>query len=238
MGNDKPVCESREHIKQAEVVRDSNRGFVDWVMDEIGLPKEDADLKKVACIPKEQYEDSIRPKLKPDERAKVSENVYELKSAVLTGDLTKVGELFNRLAPRAGDKEKVTGDEFAKRPGVKIADETFYQLNKELDKHGIDFDYRAMGVYSGDRSPSLIISREHKVDANTTEHLEVTLQGGTSKDYIKHSGAERVMIRDYGGPDAPPTEYQRTAIASTGNKTSAETAYQEIMKPYLASQRK
>lgn len=59
MGNDKPVCESREHVKQAEAVRDSHRGFVDWVMDEIGLPKEDADLKKVACIPKEQDRKSV-----------------------------------------------------------------------------------------------------------------------------------------------------------------------------------
>ena len=236
MANDKPVCDSREHVKQAEAVRDSSRGFVDWVMDEMGFPKEDADLKKVACIPKEQYEDSLRPKLKPAEQAKVSENVYELKSAVLSGDLTKVGELFNRLAPRADDK--TNADAFGKRSDVKIADETFYQLNKELGKQGIDLDYRTMGVVSGDRSPSLIISREHPIDKNTTEHLEVTLQGGTNKDYIKHSGADRVMIRDYSGPDGPSSDYQRSPVTPKGNKTAAETAYAEIMQPYQAAQHK
>jgi hypothetical protein len=235
MGNDKPVCESREHVKKAEAVRDSDRGFVDWVMDEMGFPKEDADLKKVACIPREQHEDSLRPKLNKAESAKVEQNVAQITKAINTGDLTKVGEFFNSVAPRAENGAKP--DEFFKRSGVKIADETFYQLNKELGKQGIDFDYRSMGVYSGDRSPSLIISREHKVDKNTTEHVELTLQGGTMKDFIKHSAAERMLIRDYGGPGAPPSEYIRQPLEGVGGKTAAETAYQEIMLPYRAAQR-
>jgi hypothetical protein len=234
MGNDKPVCESREHVKQAEAVRDSHRGFVDWVMDEIGLPKEDADLKKVACIPKEQFEDSQRPKLNAEQRDKVNKNVADVTKAIGTGDLTAVGELFNRLAPRADNTTKP--EEFHNRSSVKIADETFYQLNKQLGRHGIDFDYRDMGVYSGDRSPSLIISRERQVDKNTTEHLELTLQGGTMKDFIKHSAAERVLIRDYGGPGVE-SEYIRQPVASAGGKTAAESAYQEIMLPYRAAHR-
>jgi hypothetical protein len=236
MGNDKPVCESREHVKQAEAVRDSDRGFVDWVMDEMGLPKErSGSFKKVSCIPREQYEDSLRPKLNKAESAKVEQNVADMTKAINTGDLTKVGELFNRLAPRAENGAKP--DEFFKRSGVKIADETFYQLNKELGKQGIDFDYRSMGVYSGDRSPSLIISREHKIDQLNTEHLELTLQGGTMKDFIKHSAAERVIIRDIGGPGSPPSEYIRQPIVGVGGKTAAETAYQEIMLPYRAAHR-
>ncbi len=235
MANDKPVCESREHVKKAEEVRDANRGAIDWVMDQMGFPKEDADLKKVACIPKEQYEDSLRPKLNSEQQEKVKKNVAEFTKAINTGDLTAVGELFNRVAPRADNTTKP--DEFRSRSGVKIADETFYQLNKELGKQGVDFDYRSMGVYSGDRSPSLIISREHKIDKNTTEHVELTLQGGTMKDFIKHSAAERVKITDYGGPGSPQSDYERRPIEAAAGKTAAETAYQEIMLPYRAAHR-
>ncbi|MFA6209979.1 MAG: hypothetical protein WC714_11195 [Candidatus Obscuribacterales bacterium] len=234
MGNDKPVCESREHVRQAEVIRDSDRNPIDWLMDVVGFPKEDADLKKVACMPKEEFDDLQRPKLNAEQRDKVNKNVAEVTKAIGTGDLTAVGEFFNRLAPVA--QSKTDPAEFHNRGSVKVADETFYQLNKQLGRHGIEFDYRDMGVYSGDRSPSLIISREHKVDKNTTEHLELTLQGGTMKDFIKHSAAERVLIRDYGGPGVE-SEYIRQPVASAGGKTAAESAYQEIMLPFRAANR-
>jgi hypothetical protein len=235
MANDKPVCESREHVKKAEEVRDANRGAIDWVMDQMGFPKEDADLKKVACIPKEQYEDSLRPKLNSQQQEKVKQNVAEFSKAINTGDLTAVGELFNRLAPRAENGAKP--DEFRNRSGVKIADETFYQLNKELGKQGLDFDYRSMGVFSGDRSPSLIISRERPLDQSRTEHLELTLQGGTPKEDIKNSTAERRIIRD-SGEHGLPSEHTVSRVEAAAGKTPAETAYMEIMLPYRAAHRK
>ena len=235
MANDKPVCESREHVKKAEEVRDSNRGAIDWVMDQMGFPKEDPDLKKVACIPREQYEDSLRPKLNSEQQEKVKKNVAEFTKAINTGDLTAVGELFNRVAPRAENGAKP--DEFRNRSGVKIADETFYQLTKELGKHGIDFDYRSMGIFHGDRSPSLIISRERPLDQSRTEHLELTLQGGTPKEHIKNSTAERRIIRD-SGEHGLPSEHTVSRVEAAAGKTPAETAYLEIMLPYRGAQRK
>ncbi len=235
MANDKPVCESREHVKKAEEVRDANRGAIDWVMDQMGFPKEDADLKKVACIPREQYLDSLRPKLNSEQQEKVKQNVAEFSKAITTGDLTAVGELFNRVAPRAENGAKP--DEFRNRSGVKIADETFYQLTKELGKHGIDFDYRSMGIFHGDRSPSLIISRERPLDQSRTEHLELTLQGGTPKEYLKNSTAERRIIRD-SGEHGLPSEHTVSRVEASAGKTPAETAYLEIMLPYRGAQRK
>ncbi|MBA4076584.1 MAG: hypothetical protein C0508_16190, partial [Cyanobacteria bacterium PR.023] len=235
MANDKPVCESREHVKKAEEVRDSNRGAIDWVMDQMGFPKEDADLKKVACVPREQYEDSLRPKLNSQQQEKVKQNVAEFSKAINTGDLTAVGELFNRVAPRAENGAKP--DEFRNRSGVKIADETFYQLNKELGKQGLDFDYRSMGVFGNDRSPSLIISRERPLDQSRIEHLELTLQGGTPKEDIKNSTAERRIIRD-SGEHGLPSEHTVSRVEAAAGKTPAETAYMEIMLPYRAAHRK
>lgn len=234
MGNDKIVCGTDAHKKAAEVVRDSDRGAFDWVMDQMGFPKEKADVSKVPCIPKEQHEDSLRPKLNSEQREKVNKNVAEFSKAINSGDLTAVGELFNRLAPRAENGAKP--DEFRNRSGVKIADETFYQLNKQMGRHGIDFDYRSMGIFNGDRSPSLIISRERPLDQSRTEHLELTLQGGTPKDYIKSSTAERLIIRDL-GDHGLPSEMIKNPVEVVGGKTPAETAYQEIMLPYRAAHR-
>ena len=233
MANDKIVCGSPKHLDQANALRDSDRGPIDWVMDQMGFPKEKADVSKVPCIPKEQYEDSERPKLNSEQRERVNKNVSEFSKAINSGDLTAVGELFNRLAPRA--ENGVKPDEFRSRSGVKIADETFYQLNKQMGRHGIDFDYRSMGIFNGDRSPSLIISRETQIDQLSTQHLELTLQGGTMKEQIRHSNAERKIIRDYGGPGSAPSIYDGQPVGGRAGETSAETAYREIMQPYRAA---
>lgn len=84
----------------------------------------------------------------------------------------------------------------------------------------------SMGVYQGDRSPSLIISRESPKGNGSTEHVEVTLQGGATRDFMRHSGTDRVTIAENGA-----TNFER--VAGVGNRTGAEVAYQEIMKPYL-----
>lgn len=223
MGKDKPICDSKEHVQQAQenAEQESLLGQKFW--SAIGMPIE-GDKSTVACTPKEQAEALRRPKLSAKEEEQVTRNVQSLEAAIKTGDLTKVGELFNQMAPRAD--HVVKPDEFHKRSGVKVTDETMHRLNKELDKYGINLDYRSMGVYQGDRSPSLIISREAPKGNGITEHLEVTLQGGSTKEFMRHSGTDRVTITENG-----PTSFDK--VAGVGNKTGAEVAYQEIMKPYL-----
>jgi hypothetical protein len=235
MANDRPVCGSPGHEREAVKERDANRDLFARILDASGIPKEKPDLSKVACVPLEQHLDSLRPKLNSEQQEKVNKNVAEFTKAINTGDLTAVGELFNRVAPRAENAAKP--DEFRNRSGVKIADETFYQLTKELGKHGIDFDYRSMGIFHGDRSPSLIISRERPLDQSRTEHLELTLQGGTPKEFIKNSTAERRIIRD-SGEHGLPSEHTVSRVEAAAGKTPAETAYMEIMLPYRAAQRK
>ncbi len=226
---DKPICGSQQHIEQAEAKKDSEQNLVDKFWDAIGLGAP-ADLNKVPCETQAQKLEAMRPKLTPQENDQVNSNVRQLETAVKTGNLEALGDFFNRIAPRANDK--TNPEAFHKSSQVKVADETFHRLNKELDKYGINLDYRSMGVYQGDRSPSLIVSREypHPTEKGATMHAELTLQGGTDRQMMKYSGTDKVTIRENGN-----TSFDK--FKEGGGKTAAENAYATVMKPYLDAQK-
>lgn len=226
---DKPICGSQQHIEQAEAKKASEQGVVDKFWDAIGLGAP-ADLKTVPCETQAQKLEAMRPKLTPQENDQVNKNVQQLETAVKAGNLEALGDFFNRIAPRADDK--TNPDAFHKSSRVKVADETFHRLNKELGKYGIDLDYRSMGVYQGDRSPSLIVSREypHPTEKGATMHAELTLQGGTDREMMKYSGTDKVTIRENGN-----TSFDK--FRDSNGKTAAENAYATVMKPYLDAQK-
>lgn len=233
MGNDKPVCNSKDHLEKAAVATEANQSLWESAMGAIGLGTKTVDKTLVPCKA-EAYEPPQR-KLEPAEEAKVKEHVGKLETAVKTGSLQDVGEYFNKITPRIVGKDY---DAFHNSSNVKVANETFDRLNKKLEPYGINFDYRSTGVFSGDKSPSLIISREN-TNGNVTTHTEVTLQGSPNlKADFKDSDAQKVLIRDFKTPDGTSTDHDIQRVRGTGDKTGAEVAYSQIMKPYFDAQHK
>jgi hypothetical protein len=235
MGKDKPVCDSKEHLEKAAVATDASKSLWESAMDTIGFGSPKAVDKSLVPCEKAEVQEK-KPVLPPEQEAKVKEHVTKLEAAVKNGSLQEVGEYFNKITPRIVGKNY---DEFHNSPNVKVANETFDRLNKKLEGYGINFDYRSTGVFSGDKSPSLIISRESSKGANITEHLEVTLQGSPNlKADFKDSDAQRVMIRDFKSPEGTTTDHDIQRVRGTGDKSGAEVAYAQIMKPYTDAQRK